>query len=291
MKIPNLPNLPNLPSHLHHNKTVKPVSASEIFGELRPAKRLPRTSKIISRLKPKSGFSHILHVILTLLLPFIIYVLVRIDFSQLAIALVLLSKWRMFSVKARHWPANIRANSVDIIVGISVVLFMSKAHSLGVQFSWTILYALWLIYIKPKSAPLWVGAQAMIGQAAGLMALYTVFGEANTALLVAASGAICYVSARHFFSAFDETFGRTTAYVWGYFAASATWLLSHWLIFYGVVAQPALIISVIGYTLAALYYLRHTDRLSANVQRQFVAVLSAILVFLIVFSDWGDKTI
>ena len=248
-------------------------------------------SRTLTKLKPKSGYAHIVHIILVILLPVCLYVLVRLEFVQPAVILVLLSKWRMFAVKARHWLANIRANSVDILVGVSTVLFMNKTQSPGLQLVWAVLYAGWLLFIKPRSTSLWVGLQAVIGQAMGLMALYTVYGNASTAVLVAASGGISYVAARHFFSAFDESLGRTTSYVWAYFTASLTWLLSHWLIYYGVVAQPVLIITVVGYTLATLYYLRHTDRLSQNVQRQFVVVLTAILLFLIVFSDWSDKAI
>ncbi len=268
----------------------------ESAGELGVRKNfLSSKTKFVSdrlaKIKPKSGYSHFLHIILTILLPVILYILVRIDFAPLAVALVLLSKWRMFSVKARHWPANIRANAVDIIVGVSTVMFMAKTFSQGVQLVWVGLYIGWLLFIKPKSSSLWVGIQAMIGQAIGLMALFTVYGNANTAWLVLATAGVCYVAARHFFSAFDENLGRTISYVWAYFGASLTWLLSHWLIYYGVVAQPVLILTVVGYTMATLYYLRHTDRLSANLQRQFIFVLTAILLFLIVFSDWSDKAI
>lgn len=250
-----------------------------------------KVSKAVTKIKPKSGFSQVLHIILVLLLPIALYVLVRINFAQLAVAIMLLSKWRMFAVKARHWPANIRANAVDIIVGVSTVLFMNKADSQAVQFTWVVLYTLWLIVLKPRSTVLWVAVQAMIGQAMGLMALFAVYSSSSSTVLVLSSTLICYFAARHYFSAFDETLGRTTSYVWAYFSASIVWLLSHWLIYYGVIAQPVLILSVVGYSLAGLYYLRHNDRLSINVQRQFVVILTAILVILIVFSDWGDKTI
>lgn len=270
--------------------------AFEAFTEVAPRQTKFRSSVAFiagsaNKIKPKGGFSHAAHIVLTLLLPFVLYVLVRIDFVQLAIMVVLLSKWRMFSVKARHWPANIRANAIDILVGISVVLFMSKADTQGVQFIWVLVYSVWLLYLKPKSTLLWVAAQALVGQTAGLMALFTVFGGANSAALVISTAAICYFAARHYFSAYDEVLGRTSSYVWAYFGASLAWLLSHWLIFYGIVAQPTLIISVVGYTLAGLYYLQHKDKLSKGTQRQFVFVLVAILFFIVVFSDWGDKTI
>lgn len=263
--------------------------AMESAGELGNKHRFIGTK--LAKIKPKGGYSHVFHIILTVALPIILYVLVRIDFAQLAVALVLLAKWRMFAVKARHWPANVRANAVDIIVGISIVLFMDKTSSVGIQIMWMMLYIGWLLFIKPKSTSLWVGVQAMIGQAFGLMALYAVFGATTTAVLVLATAIICYVAARHFFSAFDEHLGRTISLIWAYFGASLAWLLSHWLIYYGSVAQPVLILTIVGYTMAALYYLRHTDRLTPNIQRQFLFVLTAILVILIVFSKWNDKTI
>lgn len=285
----------------HSKKTLQLLKrdqdkAFEAFTEVAPRQTKFRSGVAFiagsaNKIKPKGGFSHAVHIILTLLLPLVLYVLVRIDFIQLAIMLVLLSKWRMFSVKARHWPANIRANAIDILVGVSVVLFMSKAGSQGMQFIWVLLYTAWLLFIKPKSSLLWVALQALVGQTAGLMALFTVFGGTGSVTLVVSTAAICYFAARHYFSAYDEVLGRTSSYVWAYFGASLAWLLSHWLIFYGVVAQPTLIISVVGYTLAGLYYLQHKDKLSKGTQRQFVVVLVAILLFIVVFSDWGDKTI
>ena len=271
-------------------------AAFEAFAGIAPkASRRKRitshVTKTVTRVKPKDGFSQIVHIILVTLLPIVIYVFIRLDFPQIAVTLVLLSKWRMFSVKLRHWPANIRANAVDIIVGISVVMFMNRTDSVGIQLIWVVLYALWLLVVKPKSEVLWVAMQAIIGQTAGLMALYSVFGGAQAASLVFATALLCYFAARHFFSSFDESMGRTIAYVWAYFSASIAWLLAHWLIYYGIVAQPVLVLSVVGYSLAGMYYLRHTDKLSKGVQQQFIVVLSAILIVVLVFSDWGDKTL
>jgi hypothetical protein len=81
------------------------------------------------------------------------------------------------------------------------------------------------------------------------------------------------------------------AHTWGYFAAALAWLLGHWLLFYGAVAQPTLILSVAGLVCGGLYYLEETDRLSILWRRQFVFILVAILVVILVFSDWGDKAI
>ena len=271
-------------------------AAFEAFAGVPPtvSRRRRAAQKVgttINKVKPKDGFSQIVHIVLVILLPITMYIFVRVGFAQIAAALVLLSKWRMFSVKARHWPANIRANAIDIVVGLSTVLYMDRTESVGIQLLWVVLYAVWLLVIKPKSGQVWVALQALIGQTVGLMALYIVYGAAPAFALVAATTFICYFAARHFFTAFDEQMGRTIAYVWAYIAATLTWLLTHWLIYYGLIAQPVLLLSVIGYALAGMYYLQHTDRLSKGVQQQFVFVLAAILLIVLVFSDWGDKTL
>ena len=66
-------------------------------------------------------------------------------------------------------------------------------------------------------------------------------------------------------------------------------MLSHWLLFYGFMAQQALLLGVIGFGLAALYYLEQTDKLSTLIRRQFIFIMIAIVIVVLVFSEWGDK--
>lgn len=246
---------------------------------------------ITTKLKPKSGFSSIFHLLLNLLLPVLLFVLVRIQFVQLAAIVVLLSKWRMLAVRPRYWPANIRANAVDIIVGLSIVIFMAASYTFATQLFWAFAYAVWLILIKPGSTVGKTSLQALTAQLAGLMALFISFGGASAIVLVIGVWLVCYSSARHFFTSFEETHTSLYAHTWGYFAAALAWVLSHWLLFYGSVAQPTLLLTVIGFGLAALYYLDQTDRLSKLVRRQFVFIMVAIVVVILTFSDWGDKAV
>lgn len=249
------------------------------------------STKVPARMKPLSGFAHFAHLLLVVLLPTLLYVLVRVDFPQLGLALILLSKWRMFAVKPRHWPANIRANAVDIMVGVSLLVFMINSSAQAWQLIWALAYGVWLLVIKPASGVLMVSAQALIAQLLALMTLFLALGDAPIAVLVALTWVICYMAARHFFFSFDEAYTKLLCYTWGYFGAALVWVLSHWLLFYGVVAQPTLLLTVIGFGLAALYYLEKADRLSGLLRRQFVFVMVAIVVIVIAFSDWGDKTI
>ena len=248
-------------------------------------------NKLASRIKPKDGFAHIVHLGMMALLPVLLYVLVRIGFAPLAAALVVLSKWRMFAVRVRYWPANLRANAVDIMVGISAVVFMSATPAALWQIIWATAYGLWLVFLKPRSSILFVSIQAMVAQLTALMALFLVSGETPLYTLVIVTWLICYLCARHFFTSFDEPYAPLYAYAWGYFAAALVWVLGHWLLFYSVLAQPTLLLIVIGYGLGTLYYLDHHDRLSATWRRQFVIMMVAIVTVVLTLSDWGDKAI
>jgi hypothetical protein len=241
--------------------------------------------------KPVGGYATFFHIILTAVLPLAAFVLVWLEFGWIAVLLVLLSKWRMFSVKARHWPANLRANAVDIFVGLSFVTFMTTTSIVSLQLFWAAVYACWLLVIKPQSTPLWVGIQALLSQMLSLVAIYLYFSESSTTLLVFLTWGVTYLCARHFLTAFDETMSPAISYAWSFFAASIAWLTGHWLIFYGPIAQPALLLSVLAYGLAAMHYLQHTNRLTTNMKLQFVAVMFMVVMFLIVFSEWSDKTV
>lgn len=246
---------------------------------------------LIKKLKPASGFAHFVHIGLNLLLPIIVFVLARYHFFQIAVVIILLSKWRMLAVRPRYWAANIRANAVDIVFSLSVLVFMSHFDTEAAQLLLAAIYGLWLIFLKPITSIWGVSIQAVIGQTAGLMAIFMAWGAAPTASLILAAGAVCYLSARHFFIIFDESYAALYSYVWGYFAAALVWVLSHWLLFYSIVAQPTLILTVIGFGLAALYYLSQTDRLSLLWRRQFIFIMVAIVIVVLVFSDWSSKIV
>lgn len=245
----------------------------------------------IARIKPASGFSHFFHIFLMALLPALVFILVRLRFYDLAAALILLSKWRMLAVRPRHWPANIRANAVDIIVGLSLLIFMAHSGSMLMQLIWAIAYAIWLISIKPMSSLLGVSFQALIAQTVGLCAIFINWGDAPLYVLVVLTWVICYVSARQFFAGFEEPLTRFMSNVWGYFGAALVWVLGHWLLFYGVIAQPTLLLTVIGFSLGGVYYLEKTDRLSVALRRQLIFIMIAIIVIVLAFSHWDSRTL
>lgn len=246
---------------------------------------------LLRRLKPTNGISYFLHLGLVLVLPLAVFILVRLNLAIPALVVIVLSKWRMFAVRPRFWGANVRANAVDLMVGLSAVLFMTHFDSLLIQIAWAVLYAVWLLAIKPGASVPIVTAQAFIGQFAALSALYLTWADGPVWALTALTGAFCFLAARHFLDAFDEPYARMLAYVWGYFGAALAWLTSHWLLFYRGVALPTLLLSTLGYGIAVLYYLDHNDRLNKGVRRQFIFIMVAIVLVVLAFSDWGDKVV
>lgn len=248
-------------------------------------------TKLRMAVKPAIGFSHFIHLGLNIVLPILAYVLVRIDFVAIAILLVLIAKWRVFAVRPRYWLVNVVSNGIDILVGISFVLLMSSTSTDWWQLFWTALYIGWLVWLKPRSGVLSVSAQAMIGQLLGLSVLYLKFGDANLATLILGTWAVTYLAARHFLTSFEESRTSLLANVWAYFSASLAFILGHWLLFYGSVPQILIFLTTIGYGLAALYYLDATERLTQRFKRQLLVIMGAIILIVIVLSDWTGATV
>lgn len=245
----------------------------------------------LTKFRPVDGFAHTLHLVLTVALPILIYIFVRIDLAQLAIITIFLSKWRMFAVRPRYWLANLQANAVDILVGVSLVIFMTQTTSQLWQLVWAAVYMSWLLLIKPSTTLLGAAGQAIIAQSLGLLAVYLAWGGAPAYVLILATWVVCYVSARHFFTGFDEPYTKFLSNIWGFFGGALAWISSHWLLYYGAVAQPTLLLVVISLGLGSLYYLHKADRLTLLLRRQFLFIMLAIIVVVLVFSDWGDKAV
>ncbi len=247
--------------------------------------------KLIKNIRPESGFTQFLYVGLNVLLPILVFVLVRLQFMPLAIILIFLAKWRMFTVKPRYWLANIRSNLVDIFVGLSILSFMASTNNLITQLIWTALYIVWLVWLKPQTKQVPVIIQALIAQTISLIAFYQALPDAGVLISIVAVWLICFVSARHFLGVFDEQYIKQLADLWAWFGAVMAWILSHWVIFYTNIPQIALILTVISYGIGLIYYLQQNDRLKKAFKNQIIIMVGLILLIIIVFSDWQDKTI
>lgn len=246
---------------------------------------------LVDKIRPGKGFAHTFHLSFLALLPPLLWGLIHLDLISLAVVVLLLSKWRMFAIHPRYWLSHIRTNAVDVIVGLSILEFIIYSPTLLFQAAWVFIFEVWLLFIKPGSSNLSVTIQALAAQTLGLTSLFLAFNTGSMAFYILAVWVICYFSARHFLGIFEEQHGGLISSVWAFLSASLMWVLAHWLLFFGPVAQPAVLISVIGFGLAGLYYLDQSDRLATAVQRQIILAMMALIFIIIVFSDWGDKTV
>lgn len=246
---------------------------------------------LFTRFRPGKGFAHFFHLAFIALIPLFILFFVRLDLVAVAFAVLLLSKWRMFAIHPRHWIANLRSNAVDVIAGLSFVIFIVQTNNIWFQAFWVVLYEVWLLFIKSGSSILMVSSQALIAQTLGFVSFFLAFKGSDLAMYVLGFWLIAYFSARHFFAIFDELHGSLIASIWAFFAASVMWVLGHWLIFFGPIAQPALLLTVLGFCLSGLYYLEKHKKLHQTIKRQLIFTMLAIVFVIVVFSDWGDKAI
>ncbi|MEK7472016.1 MAG: hypothetical protein AAB624_02095 [Patescibacteria group bacterium] len=242
----------------------------------------------IPRFRPASRASTTIHSFLNIFLALLILAIIvdPISLPSMAVVVLLLSKWRMLAVKPRHWLANVRANLVDITVGLAVIAFMSGTGSLITQLIWAGLYSAWLILLKPRSDTFSIALQAMVAQALGLVAFYGSFSNSSIIAVVLLTWLICYSSARHFFSGFEDDSAHIISHIWGLFGAELAWVLSHWTLTYGFIPQIALLLTVIGYCLAVCYYLHSLSRLKITVRNQFIFVTVLVIVVVALFSEW-----
>ncbi len=241
---------------------------------------------LLLKIKPATGVAPIVHVLFRVALPLAVFILSSLSIGiWLPLLVVFLSKWRIFAVRPRFWLPNVRANAVDIMVGTSIVVFMNHTGSLGMRLVWAVVYVIWLLFIKPKSGILPISLQSGIGQLAGLMALFVAWSNGPLLGLVVSSGLICYLAARHFFDSYSEPYAKMLSYLWGYFGAATVWILGHLLIVYpgrdGQITQPTIVLSIIGYTLGAIYYLEHFDKLSVVIRRELLYISGGAILILL----------
>jgi hypothetical protein len=249
------------------------------------------SKQIRHRLRPAQGFAHYFHLGLVAVVPIIVYILVRIDLVNVAFAIILLSKWRIFAVRPRHWLAHIRTNAVDIIFSLSMLAFIATSESMFVQLVWVVLYEAWILFIKPGISKESVSVQALIATLVGTVAIFRAFPELPLGAYIIVMAGIAYTTARHFFNSFEEPNRQAYSLVWASFVATLTWLLGHWILFYGPVPQIAILTSVLGYGVATLYYLSDSDRLSTSLQRQIVFIVLVLVTVILTLSKWSVDVI
>ena len=186
--------------------------------------------ELLKTVKRRTFWSEIAYYVLNIGLAAALLVIVQtIQSPYPALALVILSKWRVIAVRPRFWWANIQANTVDIIVGISVVgLMYLPGVSTLVRVLLAIFYAVWLVIVKPMSKRWQVTLQAAVAIVTGTIALMAVSYDWPVSIVVALMFLIGYSAARHFLYSHDEEMIVQLSVVWGIIFAEFGWLGFYW---------------------------------------------------------------
>ncbi len=237
-----------------------------------------------------------IYLVLNGLLPVAVFFLVRyFDPPYLAVILVLLTKWRILALRPRYWWANLKANMVDVIVGLSTVGLMYIASSdIVVQIVLAAAYGAWLLILKPSSSSRGVLLQAGVAQFVGLTALFHFYLLPEPVALVSV-WVIGYATARHVVSNYEELHVEMMSALWGLFVLELGWLAWRWTIAYDFglplrVPQIALVMLVVGFCAARMHHAYKHDKLNASNLRGTAIFGAALLIIILLFSPW-DATV
>ena len=259
--------------------------------------------KIVRR---RSFLSEVVYTVLNIALAIALVLVVYYTGSVwFGIALVLLSKWRIFAVRVRYWYANILSNLVDIIVSISYVVLLftfteagldpnREALVLGLA---TVLYSAWLLFLKPRSKRSFMVAQAGVAILLGTWALFTVTYNWPVSFVVLGMWVIGYSAARHILSTYDdETHSLILGLFWGFVLAQMGWVSYHWAIAYAVpfsstvllpqVSILAVLASFVAYK-AYDSFAHHQKVRTADIILPLLLAVSVTLLLLVLFNRVG----
>lgn len=249
----------------------------------------------------RSVLSETIYILLNIALAVVVLIsTISTGTPWLGIALVLLSKWRVLAVRPRFWFAHIEANTVDIIVSISVVILMylagqsSTSHGFATQVMLAILYAAWLLFLKPRTRRSYVAIQAATAVFMGSFALESLSYEWPSSLVVLALWLIGYACARHVLVSHSDADTRLLSLIWGFVLAEIGWLTYHWTIAYTLpfgsglqLPQASLLLLGVSFLAERVYtsYMKHQKLRLNDILLPLLLVVGIIVILMTVFNS------
>lgn len=212
--------------------------------------------------KSRNALSSLVHMILNLLLAVVsIGATVITGNCIIGLVLIIASKWRVFAVNHRYWWLNIRSSLVDLIVGVSCVLlaYAAGASFLPVHFVLMAVYAIWLIFIKPRSSFNFAMTQALIAVFIGSTAATVFAAITDSIVLVLAEFIIGYAASHHVLVQGDEKESSFLSVACGLVFSEIAWLSHSWLILYNFastgicVSQLSIILTILCFAYFKVY--------------------------------------
>ncbi len=259
--------------------------------------------------KSRNKISSILHYILNLLLGIgSIAVTVATGHWTVGVLLVFISKWRIFAVRPRFWFLNLKSNLIDIITGVSIILLAYKFGEVWclAHFLLTIIYSVWLLFIKPLSTENGTIIQSLFAVFFGTTAATLIASSFDPIVIVAAEFIIGYGASRHLLA--QKTEGKFTmlSLVCGLLCAEISWLSFSWSIIYTffnnmsftlfglkiacdiIIPQLSIILSIATFALTKVYYsiTKHDGKIiKSDILLPTLFAIITIAVIVIGFSD------
>lgn len=247
--------------------------------------------------KSRNALSSVLHVILNLLLAVTsIGATVITGNCLIGLVLVIISKWRIFAVNHRYWLLNLRSSLVDFIVGTSFILLAYAAGTtmLPVHIALVVGYAIWLIFIKPRSSETFTIIQALTAVLLGTTAATIFAAITDSIVLVVACFVIGYAASNHFLIQNSENDPALISLACGLVFSEIAWISHSWLILYTLgttgicFSQLSIILSVLTYTYFQICdaSTKHRGKLRLHeVALPLIFCLLVIIVLVIGFSQ------
>lgn len=244
----------------------------------------------------RSRLSHFIYILLNIGLALgLLAIAWTIDTPLVAIALVTLSKWRVFAVRFRFWSANILANAVDYIVSLGFVAYLYAANGVyWLQIVLTLLFIGWLLLIKPRSKRHYIAIQAGVAVYVGTSAVFMLGHLGDSILVVAAMWIIGFSAARHILINYDEPHTNLLAFIWGLVFAELGWLGFHWTIGYSLagfgsikLVQLSIIMTMISFVVERGYVSKYNNGQirTSDILLPVLLTVSTTLILLIFFNS------
>lgn len=254
--------------------------------------KYPKVLKIVRKHGKLLDWNDILHTAFNALMPFSLVVLINSDLTPVALAIVFLSKWRMFSIRLNHLPANIRANLTDLTVKLATFSFMVHTQSVTVQVMFASWYAVWLLLFKPQTSQLWVATQAMISQLLGITALMWFSDQMHEVVVLAGIWTVVYATTFHYLSDFDERLARVLAKIWATIGLELAWIFLHWnLAYFSLIPQYVLVQGALSTLVADIYRSSVQTNPDFTRMRLYVIATIGIVVLMLLTADWQGQLV
>ena len=249
----------------------------------------------------------IVHVVLNVALAVAVFASIKISSSfYIAIAIVVVSKWRVFAVRRQYWIANLAAGIVDLTVGLGIVglLYLASISGMStysifnIQIILTLFYIIWLLFIKVQNGKKAMQIQAGIGLMFGSWAIFAFEHNMYLAVVVILMYFVGYGCSRHALLAQQkQNYLGLVSVVLGLLTAELAWAYCHWNISYGLntmgefkIPQATIVMLLVGYIVIALQSaIRSKKDAVKRFSRIATSVVAAVAVAVIIvfFSQKG----